>query len=87
MKKYGYVIEEKLRFHKEIVLETSLNEDDLINEMERAERKGESAEEVAMLLDNIPGIEVLEIPDMDYSSPYDVEIDYYDHRELKEENK
>ncbi len=85
MKKIGYLLEETLKFRKEIVLKTDLSEEELINEMDRAERVGETAEDVASMLNSIPGIEVVVFPDNDYSSPVDAEVEYYDHIEIGEE--
>lgn len=84
MEKYGYVLEETLKFKEEIILKTDLSERELIDEMEEAERSADSAEDVAMLLDRVPGIKVIKFPDSDYSSPHDVEVEYYDHVELGE---
>lgn len=81
--KIGYLIEETLKFRKEIILETELTEDELINEMDNAERRAESAEDVASILDKVEGIKVVSFPDYNYNSPTDMEIEYYDHRELK----
>lgn len=81
--KFSYTVEEELTFRKEMILETTLTEEELTEHMEKAERASDSAEDVAMHLDEIEGITVVEYPDFSYSSPSDVEVDYYDHQILK----
>ena len=50
--------------------------------MERAERLADTAEDVAFNMDDVDGIKVSQYPDIDYSSPTNVEIEYYDHRKI-----
>lgn len=80
--KYEYLIEEKLTYVKRMVVETDMGEDELIDHMERAERLADTAEDVAFNMDDVDGIKVSQYPDSDYSSPTNVEIEYYDHRKI-----
>ena len=80
--KYSYLLEEKVTYTREIILDTDMSEDELIEEMEKAEKKSFTAEDVAMYLDDVKGIEVKEVPDTDMRSPNDVELEYYDHRDI-----
>lgn len=80
--KVGYVVEEKVEYRTEIILETELTEDELMEEMERAERNAETAKEVAYLLEQVPGIKIIEYPSSQYDSPDFLEVEYWDHRLL-----
>lgn len=82
MTKFEMIFEERLKFRKSFTVETELSEDEFLALSERAERKAHmGVEEVADILDQHPEINVVERPDNDYSSPSDVDIEYWDHRE------
>ncbi len=87
MRTYGFLYEEKLTYQKEIRIETDLSEDKLLNIIDRAERGSESAEDIMYKLMQNENIKITEGIDDDYSSPSDVEVEYFDHREINEENK
>lgn len=80
MKKFEYYVEEKLTYVKKIEIETELSEDAFLALTENAERNAMSAEEVAILLDSYPKVNVTKFPDKDYSSPREAEVEYYDHK-------
>ncbi|HSH26062.1 MAG TPA: hypothetical protein VLA13_11100 [Massilibacterium sp.] len=85
MRTYGFLYEEKLTYRKEIQVKTNLSEDELLNIIDRAETGSESAEDIIYKLMRNENIEITKGIDSDYSSPNDVEVEYFDHREIKEE--
>jgi len=87
MKKYGFLYEEKLTFLKELRFETDLTEEEVFEVLDNAERTSDTFGDIAFTVMEHPKINVLDGIDEDYSSPTEMEIEYYDHKEIKEENK
>lgn len=81
MKKYNYGLRETLKFTKYMTIETDLPEDDLFEILDSAETVCDTAEDIAILLER-KGINVIETPDNDYSSPDDIELEEWDFNEL-----
>jgi len=87
MKTYGFLYEEKLTYHKELKIETDLTENELLDVVERAERNAGTFEDIAFEVIEHPRIKLLDGIDSDYSSPLEMEVEYFDHRVIKEEDK
>lgn len=83
MTRYGFMVSEKLEFRREIILETDLDEDSFLDLTERVERKADTAEDFAAVLER-HGVKIVKMPDSDTSSPVSMEVEYWDHLELKE---
>lgn len=81
MAKYEYEVEEMLRYRRTIKFETDLEEDELHNLLDRAERHCDDTDHIAHYLEDA-GVKIIEYPDNDVSSPHDSEVEGYDLLDL-----
>lgn len=76
MTKYRIEFEETLKYRREMVFEVAdgTSDDVIDNILTKAEHRAECAGDVALILEN-NGVKIVERPDEDLRSPYDVEIE------------
>ncbi|GLO66273.1 hypothetical protein [Oceanobacillus kimchii] len=82
MTKYDYVVKEILTFQRHIEIESDLEESELYNILDDAERYCDTADDVSDYLEDA-GVKVLERPDSDTDSPTFMEVEEFDIRKIK----